>query len=182
MKCDNLLKNLDTLITKKLLKPDNCTSFYLDAIRFANKTIAEACENLLQQNMEKILEQEEGTKFLLNLPFTYMKSICSSNKLTIKDEKALVGLFEKYLAHRDSLPLLKEEDPSQDWTHLTQEEKDARTKAQEEKKAEEAKAKEDAEKASQDAYNALDDLGKANADWAKKVEIVHNEAAERLKI
>lgn len=97
--------------------------------------------------MEKILGNEEETKFLLGLPFTYMQSLCSSNKLNISNEKSLVSLFEKYLAHRESLPLLKEEDPSQDWSNLTEEEKEARTKLQDEKKAEEEKAKEEADKA-----------------------------------
>jgi len=87
MKCDNLLKCLDSLIDSELLNPQNCISFYLDAIRFQNKTIATACENLLQQNLESILKSEEGSKFLLSLPFIYMKNICQSNKLNITDEK-----------------------------------------------------------------------------------------------
>jgi len=120
---------------------------------------------------------EEGSKFLMSLPFPYLKSICQSNKLQIKDENTLVGLFEKFLAHRESLPLLKEEDPSLDWSHLTEAEKENREKEQADKLAEEAKAREDEEKAALDEYNAKDDLGKANADWEKKVTVVHNESA-----
>jgi len=136
----------------------------------------------LQQNLDSILKSEEGSKFLLGLPFSYMKSICQSNKLCISDEKQLVGLFEKYLAHRESLPLLKEEDPANDWTHLTEEEKEGRKKAQEEKETAEKAAKDEEEKQKEADYNALDDLGKANADWAKKVEVVHKECTERLKL
>lgn len=109
-----------------------------------------------------------------------MRSICCSNKLNIADEKDLVGLFEKYLAHRDNLPLLKEEDPSLDWSHLTVAEKEGRQKAAEEKQAEEAKKQEEEKKAQDDAYNALDPLGKANADWNKKIDAVHAECANRL--
>jgi hypothetical protein len=47
MKAENLLKHLQTLIVKSLLKPENCTEFYLDAIRFNDQVIATACEELL---------------------------------------------------------------------------------------------------------------------------------------
>ena len=100
----------------------------------------------------------------------------------IKDEKELCNLFEKYLKHRESLPPLKEEDPSQDWSHLTEEEKENRKKADEEKSAADNAKKEEEKKASDDAYAALDDLGKANADWNKKVDEMHVECNNRLKI
>ena len=126
MQCQNLLKHLDTMIINELLNPMNCSQFYLDAIRFDNKAISEACEILLQQNFGTISKSEEGLQFMLNIPYKYMKSICQSNSLTISNESELVTLFEKYLNHRESLPILKEEDPSLDWSHLNEEERKAR--------------------------------------------------------
>lgn len=48
MKCTNLLKDLDNIIIEELLNPTNCPQFYLDSIRFDNKPLAAACEQLLQ--------------------------------------------------------------------------------------------------------------------------------------
>ena len=116
------------------------------------------------------------------MPFENVKNIFSSDDLAISNEHDLVELLEKYLAHRDKLPLLKEEDPSLDWSMLNEAEKENRLKAKEEEgKAEEAKKAEET-KASEDAYNALDELGKINADWAKKVQVIHKESNERLKL
>ena len=42
--------------------------------------------------------------------------------------------------------------------------------------------KDEEEKEKQAVYDALDDLGKVNADWAKKVDVVHTDAANRLKL
>lgn len=61
--------------------------------------------------MDKILETEESSAFLLSLPFKYLRSLCDSNKLNIHNEKALLELFEKYLKYRESLPLLPEDIP-----------------------------------------------------------------------
>jgi len=48
MQTTKLLKCLDEMIIQELLHPENASSFYLDAIRFHNTAIAEACEALLQ--------------------------------------------------------------------------------------------------------------------------------------
>jgi hypothetical protein len=129
-----------------------------------------------------IVKDENFYRHLLDLPFNYVKNIFSSDDLAVSNEHDLVDLIEKYLAHRDKLPILPEEDPSLDWSHLTEAEKENRIKAkEEEKKAEEAKVAEE-EKAELDKYNALDPLGKLNADWSKKVQVVHKECLERLKI
>lgn len=58
-----------------------------------------------------------------------------------------MDLFERYLKAREKLPLLPEEDPANDWSHLTPEEKEGRTKAKEEKEAAAKAAKEEEEKA-----------------------------------
>jgi hypothetical protein len=59
-----------------------------------------------------------------------MHSLCSKSSLCVSDEKQLVTLFTKYIDHRDSIrPLLAEEDPKLDWTHLSPEEVEGRKKA-----------------------------------------------------
>jgi hypothetical protein len=93
--------------------------------------------------------------------------------LNIHNENVLVQLFEKYLKHRETLPILPEEDPMNDTTHLTPEEVKARGEAKAAVQEEEKKQKEEETKAKEDAYNALDDLHKANKDWEIKVEAVH---------
>jgi hypothetical protein len=52
--------------------------------------------------------------------------------LYISDEKFVVNLIEKYLEYREGLPLLDEENPLKDWSHLTEQEKNNRI--EEEKK------------------------------------------------
>jgi len=96
--------------------------------------------------MDNILKSDDGAKFLLGLPYQYLKNICGSNKLCISDEMDLVGLFEKYLKHRDTLPVLPEEDPSKDMTHLTEQEKEGRKKQAEDAKVEKAKKEEEEQK------------------------------------
>ena len=132
MKSTNLLKELDDHIVKKLLKAENATQFYLDSILFDNEMMQKACEKILQKNIDKILSEEKGTQFMLNLPFKNMCSLCDANDLCVKSERSLLDLFEKYLKHRDTLPLLPEEDPSKNWDHLTAEEKENRNKLKEE--------------------------------------------------
>jgi hypothetical protein len=82
----------------------------------------------MRQNWDIISSSEEGSAFLLTLPHAYLKSICESDGLYITDERSLVTLFDKFLNHRNSLPLLKEEDPSQDWSHLNEIEIEGRKK------------------------------------------------------
>jgi hypothetical protein len=158
MKCHTLLKELDDMIIQELLTPTNCTLFYLDAIRFENKNISLACEQLMQQNFDQIVHSEEGRAFLLNLPFTYIRSLCESNSLNIKDEYALVDLFERYLAHRDELEPIAEEKPDikKFESMLKKEELDNREKEGKEKQDKLDKEKEDADKKIEDEYKAMD--------------------------
>lgn len=66
--------------------------------------------------------------------------------------------------------MLPEEDPElQTWHLLTDEEKEKRNKDKEEKKKEEDDKLAQAEADEKAAYDAKDDIGKWNADWAKKV-------------
>lgn len=190
MKCQSLLKELDVKITKEkvgLLKPENCSMFFLDSIRFDSKIISDACTILIQKNLETILQSEEGTNFLLTLPAKQITDICASDKLIFtkpENEAMLVTLFEKYLKHRDEFikTLLPEEDPSKNEEYLNETEKKARFDIKEKSKVEEQKKKDDDQKAVDAAYAAKTPLDKANADWEKKVTVIHKEVEKRLKL
>lgn len=93
--------------------------------------------------------------------------------MNIKNENVLVNLFESYFKHRETCPILPEEDPMNDTTHLTPEEVKARGEAKAAVREEEKKQREEEAKAKEDAYNALDGLQKANKDWEIKVDTVH---------
>lgn len=119
---------------------------------------------------------------MLNLPFSNFRNVCDSNGLNITDEMMLISLFEKYLDHRESLPILPEEDPKRDWSILTEEElkkrnddKEIADKAKNDEKEAKVKAKEE-------EYNKLEEHEKFNADWDVKVEKAHKEAADRMKL
>lgn len=91
-----------------------------------NKTIAKSCETLISKNINMILKDENFNRHMLDLPFDYVKNIFASDDLAVSNEHDLVELISKYLNHRDKLPLLPEEDPSLDWSMLTDAEKEGR--------------------------------------------------------
>jgi hypothetical protein len=196
MKATRLLKSLDEMIIHELLHPENASSFYLDAIRFNNEAIAEACEALLQQHIDAILATDTGTSFLLSLPYEQMHSLCSKSSLCVTDEKVLVTLFTKYLEHRAALPALPEEDPLLDWKVngkdsksaalidkvLDDDEKAKRKEKMEKDKEEEEKKQADEKAAKEAELEKLDDLGKEHARWRAEVEGLHEASAGRLKL
>lgn len=94
----------------------------------------------------------------------------------------MVDLIEGYLKHREGLPLLDEENPLKDWSNLTQEEKDKRLAEEAKLKEEEKKKKDEEEKKQADEFAKLDDLGKIQHKWRKKVEDTHGKALERLTV
>jgi hypothetical protein len=128
---------------------------------------------LIQQNFDEILSNDEGSKFLLNLPIDAFTSICDSNGLNITDEMILINMFEKYLDHRKELPLLKEEDPSLDWSILNEEERKKRDDDKDIADKLLNEEKEKAKKEKEDDYNKLEEHEKFNADWDLKVEDIH---------
>jgi len=69
MKCPNLLKNVEDMIVNELLNPDNATIFYVDAILFKCTPIIDACEAIIQNNINEITAIEKESEFLLDLPF-----------------------------------------------------------------------------------------------------------------
>lgn len=118
----------------------------------------------------------------MNLPCDSFKELCQADSLYIEHEKAVVSLIERYLKHREGLPLLDEENPMKDWTHLTEEEKKKRQEEDTKKGEEAKKAKDEEEKKETDKFNALDELGKIQYKWTKKVSEVHAKALERLAV
>lgn len=108
-----------------------------------------------------------------DLPFEAFKSLCAADNLYIQDEKIVVDLIEGYLKHRDTLPILDEDNPLKDWSNLNEEEKKKRQEEQDKKSEEEKKKGEEEKKKQDDEYAKLDDLGKIQSNWIKKVDDVH---------
>lgn len=119
---------------------------------------------------------------MLNLPFEYIRNICDSNGLNISDEMLLVRLFDKYINHRDGLALLPEETKSLDWSLLKDEEKKAREEAKTLEGTEALARKEEQKKATEDAYNQLTPEQQYNRDWELKVDAIHKQASDRMKL
>lgn len=86
MKCPNLLKCLDELIVNELVNPSNATVFYVDAILFESHSIFEACETIIQFNIENIIDDDKASEFLMTLPAARMQSLCKDDKLHVKHE------------------------------------------------------------------------------------------------
>lgn len=119
---------------------------------------------------------------MLELPFKALEEFAKNDKLELTNEMDLLKLFERYLKIREKLPLLPDEDPANDWSNLTPEEKEGRNKLKEEKATLAKTAKEEEEKTAQAAYDALDPMGKINADWSKKVDAVHKSCTGELAV
>lgn len=121
-------------------------------------------------------------KFLMDLPADAFTSIASADNLYITEESIIIKLVRDYLECRKELPLLDEENPKKDWTNLNEEEIKKRKEDEAKEKEEENKKIEEAKKAADDEYNKLDDLGKIQHNWNKKVEEIHTKASERLAL
>ncbi len=117
-----------------------------------------------------LAESPEGSAFLDELPVEKFKTLCSSDSLYISQEITVVHLVEKYLKHREGLPLLDEENPLKDWTHLTEEEKTKRKEEEKKHEEEEKKKHEEEEKKKEEEFKALDELGKIQHLQKKKLD------------
>eukprot|EP00347_Sterkiella_histriomuscorum_P004984 403358342 len=184
LKAENLKKSLEQRIVDKLLTPKNCTQYYFESIKFKSEPIQKACEALIVMNFSDITQKSDGkgTDFLKELPVDSFKSLCGADNLYIQEEKIVVDLIEAYMKHRENLPLLDEENPLKDWSNLTQEEKDKRLVEETKKKEEEKKKHDEEEKKQADEFAKLDELGKIQHKWKKKVNEVHVKALERLTV
>ena len=112
MRSPNLLRCLEERVVNELVNPTNATAFYVDAILFEAQPIFDACECIIQFNIEKIIEDEKASEFLMTLPFKRMHSLCKDDKLHVKHEGQLLRLIDRYLEARDKkegLPPLEDE-------------------------------------------------------------------------
>ena len=118
----------------------------------------------------------------MKLPWDCLEVICKDDRLNIKEEKILVGLFEKFVDHRKDLPLPDEDNLKVTFTdNLTEKEKEDRAalKKEEAKKKEEEKVAKDKEEADKRAALPSEEA-KIDFDMRKAVEKLHVEAAKNL--
>lgn len=80
-----LMSDLTNIIKTTLLTQDNCTQFYADSIKFKDKSLQAACEQVMVSKFSEIAE--EHTKYFLDLPLKYFVSICKNNSLNVRHEK-----------------------------------------------------------------------------------------------
>lgn len=118
----------------------------------------------------------------MDLPADAFTSIASADNLYITEESIVIKLVRDYLDCRKDLPLLDEENPKKDWTNLNEEEIKKRKEDEAKEKEEENKKIEEAKKVALDEYNKLDELGKIQHNWNKKVEEIHTKASDRLAL
>ena len=101
------------------------------------------------------------------MPFNEFYEIIQSNELNTKAEIEVVNLIDGYITHKNKFPILPEEDPANDWSHLTEEEKKKREEDKKTQVEAKAKAVADEEAKKQEEYAKLDAEGKMNHDIAK---------------
>ena len=164
------------------MKPENCTSLYLDSLKFNSETLQKQCEEHLVIHFQEISKQEKGLQFLMDLPEKAFRSLISADNLYITDEQIVVDLIVKYLKHRDHLPILDEDNPLKNWENLKEEEKKNREEEEAKAKEEEAKLKEADAAKEKEEFDKLDDLGKIQFTWNKKVMDIHHEATDALAL
>lgn len=182
MKAESLKKNIEHFIIEKILNADNCTQYYLDSLKFETGDIQSQCEKIMVTNFAAISQNPKGIKFLMDLPADAFTSLISADNLYITDESIVIKLVRDYLDSRKDLPLLDEENPKKDWSNLNEEEIKKRKEDEAKHQEEENKIHEAAKKAAEDEYNKLDELGKIQHNWNKKVEELHVKAHDRLAL
>jgi hypothetical protein len=113
------------------------------------------------KQLEDISRSKEGSQFMNEMPFDAFLDFISHDNIEISEEIDIVKMITKYLQKRNSImPLLPEEDPVNDLTHLTEEEKKVREVAKAKHVEEEKKKHVEEEKKNEDKVKAMDELGK----------------------
>jgi hypothetical protein len=182
LRSEYLKQCLESVIIEKVLKPDNCTALYLDSLKFNSENLQKQCEEHLVMHFEEISKQDKGLQFLMDLPEKAFRSLLSSDTLYITDEQIVVDLIVKYLKHREHLPILDEDNPMKNWDNLKEEERKKREEEEAKHKEEEAKKKEEEDKKEAEEFGKLDDLGKIQHTWNKKVQEIHDAATDALAL
>ena len=102
------------------------------------------------KQFDQIAKTEAGTEFLNKLPFDMFFELITADDLNVSAEMNVVKVITRFLNHKATFPPLKEEDPLQDTTHLTEEEKKNREEQKQKAVAEETKKKEEEKKAQEE--------------------------------
>ena len=183
LKVFRLVSDLDRHIVCELLTNENCANFYVESIRFKAPVVSEACEKLIVADFKAIQGTRDGTHFLNKLPYEYFHSICDSDDLGVDDEQTVLSAVEAYIAHRNLIqPVLDEEDPSKDMTFLTEEER-ARREEEQKRTEEEAKGRAaEEEQKRQEALAQLDEAGKIQFRCNEELEREKAAIEERLRV
>jgi hypothetical protein len=97
MGCSKLMQDLGSVVVSDFLNAENVVEQYLDAIRFDNQGVAAACEIIILEQLNQIMETEKGSKFIINLPISQMTQLCQHNNLNVSSEFSLSKIIESYL-------------------------------------------------------------------------------------
>ena len=113
------------------------------------------------------------TDHLMSLPIPIFTEVLGEESLHVADEIFVVKAIDQYLRFRDTIrPLLEEEDPANDTTHLTEEEKKHREEVKAQHAEERKKAEEEALAKEAEAVAAMDALGKIQHESDKHQESI----------
>jgi hypothetical protein len=115
---------------------------------------------MIVKRFEDISKSKNGAEFLNKLPFEEFYELISNEELNVSAEMEVVRTICRYLTYRKTLPLLEEEDPAKDWSHLTEEEKKHRGEQKAKADEEHKKRTEEESKHKAEAFAKLDELGK----------------------
>lgn len=167
-----LINDLEEFIVNELLDNDNSINFYLDGIRFKSKRITDACEKILVQEFQEVINSKDGHYFLSQLPLTYFQNLMGDSELNVDNETRVLECVEKYIRHRvDTQP------------DKTAEEKKAERAAIEAAGEEAPPDPEEEEKTrKEEEFNALDDQGKIQWKYNEEVDKMRREASERMRV
>jgi len=103
------------------------------------------------------------------MPFDAFLEFISHDDIEVKTEQEVVKMVQKYMQKRNTVqPLLPEEDPVNDLSHLTEEEKKKREESKAKQDEEENKKKEEEKKARDEKLAKLDELGKMQFELDEK--------------
>lgn len=177
-----LKDELEHYIQEKILDPENVTKFYLEGLRFNSQRLQQACETMLVEHFDEVAKSEEGMEFFSVLPFEPFLKLIRSNDINIESENVVVKLVDTYLNRRKGLPLLAEEDPKNDWTHLTEEEKAAREEAKKNTEDEKNQAEEEAKAKKQEEFESKNDVQKVQTQIHDKIEEEGKEINKVLEV
>lgn len=99
-----LEKLIQEYISQNLLNPESAAKFYLEASKFETQTWKNESLEKLAKNLGNILEKEQETDNLLNLPLEPFCEILKRDDISLENEDPLLDLVLKYIQKRENLP------------------------------------------------------------------------------